>query len=1044
MGDFSAVIGDLIKNLASGAGTFLFQDLTNNVDWKRWKVEYRLTNNDGDFLDRYAETLVALKLAEKPVETLQFFGQESVINIFYDYRYGQLDDTSFKKQYEELIQWFTIDKQLSEKGFSAEAEINFFIDLFNDAVNRSRSASEREHFQLTQKILAEVQKGATAPIIPQYLTRIPSIDLEREFIGREADLQRLKEKLEKSSKVVLVNGLGGIGKTVLATAYVQTYADEFDHLVWVNRGEDLVDAFALNAELADTLGLPFQNDENLNDRFHRILWALQKIPGNNILVVDNAQEQIADKEVLERLPGPPFWRVLLTSRLELAAFEQVRLDILNPDAAKGLFRIYFHGSHTETELVELLEEIGYHTLTIELLARLLNKSNNLLNISELTAILRQKQLDDPDLQEKVWARHRGEERGIFLHLMKAFELSQLDEKEKWLLKQFVILPVEQYSVATLVDFLQEKPLGLNNVLNTLAAKGLLTFHEDKSFSIHRIIRQVAEYQLQPEFEDGATLVESMTQKMDVDVYTSRIEAASWIGYATTVANYFTTKLHGQMVILQSYIGLTYRALGQYEQALSFQQKELVAREAILGANHPALSASYSNIGLTYRDLGQNKQALDYHQKALAIRGTLLRANHPDLATSYNNIGLTYSDLGQYEKAIDYYLKALEILEPVLDANHPNLAKLYNNIAGTYRALDQYEQALYYHQKCLTIDEAVLEPDHPDLATDYNNIAVTYYVLTQYEQALYYHQKSLAIRKAVLGANHPYLAQSYNNIAVTYRALGQNEQALSYHQKAVVIEGAVLKANHPDLATTYNNIGLTYRDLGQYEKALGYFQKATAILEAVLEVNHLDLATSYHNIADTFSDLGQFQQALGYFQKAVAIEEKALETNHPDLATSYNNIGFVHRNLGQYEQALGYFQKALAIQEEVLDANHPDLAKLYNNVAVTFSDLGQYKQALDYHQKALAIDEAMLEANHPDLATSYHNIGLAFRDLGQYEQALDYCKKALVILETVLEDNHPTLATFYNNIATLYMSRLQLFKAYIFFRKASLVGKSGND
>ncbi len=105
------------------------------------------------------------------------------------------------------------------------------------------------------------------PLVARRLTRIPTIDLEKEFFGREQDMERLATMLDKASRVVLVNGLGGIGKTVLATAYVQTHGNHYDHLAWINRGEDLVNAFALNPELADTLGIPFEKDEDLKNMF---------------------------------------------------------------------------------------------------------------------------------------------------------------------------------------------------------------------------------------------------------------------------------------------------------------------------------------------------------------------------------------------------------------------------------------------------------------------------------------------------------------------------------------------------------------------------------------------------------------------------------------------------------------------------------------------------------------------------------------------------------------------------------------------------------
>jgi tetratricopeptide (TPR) repeat protein len=507
-----------------------------------------------------------------------------------------------------------------------------------------------------------------------------------------------------------------------------------------------------------TLSIPWtflsSQGEELDARFLRVLRKLQQLPGRNLLVIDNAQEQVAQKEVYDALPGLPNWRVLLTSRLDLDGFERMRLDTLAPDAARELFRMHFKGPCTEEELEALLEEIGYHTLTVELMGRLLSKLNNLLSVSGLTGTLRQKQLDDPELQEKVWARHSGEERGIFLHLMKAFELTNLTDPEVWLLKQFVVLPVERYAVATLADFLQEKPLGLNKTLNNLAAKGWLTWHEDKTFSIHRLIRQVAEYQLRPRFEDVEALVGSMIRMLEVDAYTSRIKASvPWLKYATTVEHFFSEEKQTLIAELQNEIALIYSDLGQYAEALRHHQKCLAIREAVLAADHPNLAQSYNNIAGVYQELGQYSEALRYHQKCLAIREAVPAADHSKLAQSYNNIAGVYHKLGQYSEALGYQQNCIAIWKAVLAADHPNLASAYNNIAGVYQELGQYSKALRYHQKSLAIRESVLAPDNPDLALSYNSIANTYHKLGQYSEALRYHQNCIAIWKAVLAADH---------------------------------------------------------------------------------------------------------------------------------------------------------------------------------------------------------------------------------------------------------------------------------------------------
>jgi len=508
----------------------------------------------------------------------------------------------------------------SEAGFQLQ-----YPDKWRGLWRQQQGQPEAVPWQL----FPEGEHGWRLPLAARRLTHIPAINLEKEFFGREEDMERLEKMLGEASRVVLVNGLGGIGKTVLATAYLQTHGGEYNHLAWINRGENLLEAFALNPELADSLGLPIDPDEGLDSRFRRILWAMQQMPGNNLLVIDNAQEQVAQKEIYEQLPGPPHWKVLLTSRLQLGGFDSMRLDTLAPEAARALFRAHFKGECAEAELESLLEEVGYHTLTIELLARLLDKLNKLMSLPELTAALRRKQLNDPDLQELVWVRHAGEERAIFLHLMKAFELSRLEERELWLLKQFAVLPAEPYPAEMLAGFLAEKPLALNKLLNGLAAKGWLTQFEDKRFAIHRLIRQVAEYQLKPGYAGLEALVEAMIGKMKQDAYTNPItDNFPWIRFAAAAADFLQEEKHERVAVLQNNLATVYSDLGEHSRARGLLEAALQSGLDNFGPAHPTVAVRHNNLAHVFVAQEEWEEAKKHFSQALSIAQKALGEGHP--------------------------------------------------------------------------------------------------------------------------------------------------------------------------------------------------------------------------------------------------------------------------------------------------------------------------------------------------------------------------------------------------------------------------------
>jgi len=146
------------------------------------------------------------------------------------------------------------------------------------------------------------------PRFPGALPRVWKVPARNpNFTGREADLAAVRAALAARDRAVVraLRGMGGVGKTQLATEFAHARAGDYDLVYWINAEEPTTIPDQFTA-LARRLGLdpaddPADDPAALQDQVHA---QLQGIPGW-LLVFDNADQAGDIRPWLPSGPLPP-------------------------------------------------------------------------------------------------------------------------------------------------------------------------------------------------------------------------------------------------------------------------------------------------------------------------------------------------------------------------------------------------------------------------------------------------------------------------------------------------------------------------------------------------------------------------------------------------------------------------------------------------------------------------------------------------------------------------------------------------------------------
>ena len=767
------------------------------------------------------------------------------------------------------------------------------------------------------------------PKLPKGLTVLmPTVNL-KDVIGREEEIGELHQSLFESKQVVLVNGLGGIGKTTLSQAYLTKYAEKYQHLAWITVGGTSLESDFINAVLLDkTFGIKTEGKE-LTDIFHEVLYDLKALETQpNLLILDNADATLSN--YYDKLPQQPNWHVLVTSREHIEGFESKKIGFLKPDKALLLFQKHCTRITDVKAIENLLHTIDYHTLTIEILAKTAQLQR--FDIATLQNAI------EKDLRAGVYIKHNNDKIDkVYSYLSSIFDLSNVTEAEVGLLKQMACLPPDFHTYDLIKELIcmpeSEQAELLPESIESLVAKGwLLKNTEADSYKMHIIIAEVARRKLEIGINDVEVLLDNITHKLKIDQSKDNpINKFQWIAFGSTLESIFGKEQLPQISTLQNNLALVLNDLGEYAEAKDLLEKAMVSDEKNFGEAHPTTAIRYSNLATVLQDLGDYEGAKALLEKALISDEKNFGESHPTTAVRYSNLAIVLHDLADYGGAKALLEKALISYKLNFGETHPITTVSYSNLALVFQDLGDYVGAKALLEKALISNELNFGEFHPTTAVSYSNLGLLLKDLGDYEGAKVLLEKALILDKQNFGESHPTTVARYSNLGTVLQDLGDYAESKVLLEKALISDEQNFGKKHPTTAIRYSNLALVLKDLGDYESAKVLLEEALISNKQNFGESHPNTARTYSNLATVLQDLGDFVGAIALLEKALSSAELNFGEDHSITAVRYCNLGMVLKDLGDYERAIDLLKRAHKIFYNHLGEGHPNTKLAWTNL-----------------------------------------------------------------------------------------------------------------
>jgi tetratricopeptide (TPR) repeat protein len=641
--------------------------------------------------------------------------------------------------------------------------------------------------------------------VPKKLTPQTGLANDIDFVGRKEELQKVDELLNQNSMLLLLNGIGGIGKSTLASYYLNQHKDNFDYYGFVQVNEDI--KLSLASAFGTSLDL---KSEKIDDLFAEIMNKLQNLEGKKLLIIDDVKEmdnQQDEMNTLITLKNSDF-QILFTSRETKEYIPQYFLDIMSVEDARELFLKHYPTNEMD-KVDKILEYLDYHTLFIEITAKTLKQRKRTLSLDKMIEKFANGEFSSIKKNKK-------ESFNLFLSDLFSNDKILQDEENILFLKRLSVLPSIEISFEDLYKFLVcEEEERLEEFLIELVDNGWL-IESNGGYKFHQILKEFVWDNYLPKLVDIQKIlfynIKLMKNSNNFQTVIDNKNNLIFFDYLNDMLNVIGEKSIVEAFFFNS-LGNLYIYLGKYKKVEKLYQKSLDINKKLLGEKHEHTMTSYNNLADVYRVMGAYKQAEKFSLKVLKLRETILGEEHIDTTTSYDSIAKLYLLMEEdYKKVLVFSLKALVIKEKILGKKHPSIAITYNILAGLYVSFEIYEIAEELYLKALTISKKTLGEEHYDIAIYYSNLGNLYMKMKSYPKAEWFQLKALEIWQKIVGEQHPNTASSYDDLANFYCTHGDYKRAYPYIKKAVEVFSKVLPSNHPRLVESKKGLEIIEKGL----------------------------------------------------------------------------------------------------------------------------------------------------------------------------------------------------------------------------------------
>ncbi|CRK14677.1 hypothetical protein BN1708_011202 [Verticillium longisporum] len=775
-------------------------------------------------------------------------------------------------------------KQLEHDSESLQQQLVQFNQISNDFVIKF----VYEEYK-TPTILGHSIMVCLCFTLPLSLSGLPE---RSHFVAREEELARMYQALgnKPGRRTVVVHGLGGMGKTQLAIAYMRQHRNLYTASIWLNaRDQTSLHQGFRNVAVRILQEYPdlgymanAASDKNGNASLAVKRWLNESKNDRWLLIYDNYDHPVMEG-VTDDVPLGEVGGSSRPNETDQAAPEGYDIRQFLPDTDHGAIIVTTRSS--AVQIGELLQLQKLHDIGDSL--RILEATSNRKGVQDdASAVALARKLDGLPLAlstagayirelatpweqylqdyETEWSKLQRLSPQLLAYGNRALystwnisydSIRQRSESAAMLLRLWAFFGNEDLWFELLrqgredgpkwLQDLTESRLVFDESMRVLCSHGLVEAHsttvqpgpESNGYSVHGCVHSWMVHVLNAPNEQGLRTLAMVCLRLHVpDLETPE----SWLIQRRLMLHADRCRqLLDQADDQWSRTKVAESLATLYMYQEKHEESELMCTQALQGyekLNGPK-DISRLNVlnilGILYQDTGRLKEAESIYEQVLQGYEKAWGLEHTLTLNTVNTLGIRYQDTGRLKEAESIYEQVLQGYEKAWGLEHTSTLNMVNNLGLLYQDQGQLKEAESMFERALQDKEKARRLDHTSTLDTVHNLGTLYLQQGRLEEAESILERALQGYEKAYGPEHDSTLGTVNNLGLVYKLQGQLKEAESMLEWALRGSEKAWGPEHIKTLESVNNLSTVYHEIGQLKEAEAMYIRALQGYEKAL-------------------------------------------------------------------------------------------------------------------------------------------------------------------------------------------------------------------